>query len=165
MIWFAYRTAPQKELLAERILRSRGLPCLVPVETKWRKIGMTRKKKPRDNPMMIGYIFVGLERAEYWPALFIFKGLIQSVVGSSLGVPAKFSADQIDRLRLLSGKRVEHIRSVDTHRAFRPGDHVAMFGGIEARIEEIHGDKARIVFELLGKVQVQEVPVDRLEVA
>lgn len=60
--WYAIQVVPQKEFVAQEIMRRQGFVTYVPVEYRWRKWNKyTKKKEKRRFPMLPRYLFVGFE--------------------------------------------------------------------------------------------------------
>lgn len=161
---YAFRVAPQKELAAVDILNRRGFQAFTPVEQRWRRRSASRHdKSAKTYPMMVGYIFVRFETPYEWPALFNFS-MVKSIVGFG-GEVARFSDRQIAQLKEISGCTIAHKLSIDTRRkSFAAGDIVRVDRKpVEVKIEEVRGERARVIFALLGSTREQWVPVHRLE--
>ncbi|MBA2125073.1 hypothetical protein DLM45_02380 [Hyphomicrobium methylovorum] len=162
-------TTPQKEFAAEMVLRRRGHDVFVPVETKIRRSrSRERKRIAVTYPMMRSYVFVGFEGEPPWYDLARLA-VIQGVVGFD-GKPAPISEAAIAKLKSLTGQSIPHGRSVNTHKALRPGDmaeitHGAFFGRI-VKVVGLRGRKATIMMELFGgATEVATILLESLEAA
>ena len=163
---YAFWVSPQRELAAQKILRARGYDVFVPVETKFYRRKHAKKREEKTYPMMVGYIFIGFDDPSDWPAVMRFD-VVKSIVGFG-GCPSRFTAKAMLYLHGLSGESIAHKASVNTRKSFAPGDMVSIergaLKGTSCRVESVRGQKARLVFELLGCPSI-EVPVDALEAA
>ena len=183
MIWYAIRTAPQRELtLAGRhdengvwlpgLLEKRGYQVFCPTEVKFRKTILKGRRVsiPKLYPMFLGYCFVGGKFS--WLELMA-ENHVQGVVGfpdeHGNRRPAPISESEMDKLRAMSGGLVPHRRSVNTHRAFRVGESAAIAVGPFAHqivtIANLHGSKARVFLNLFNVTREVEVDLDVLDVA
>ena len=126
--WYAFRTPPMKEFVAEEVLNRRGHDAFVPVEWKWRRGPPPRRIRQRVKcPMLVRYVFVGFGARPPWYDLSK-SPVIQGVVGLD-GAPARIAQESIDYLRRLSGTHVPHMRSYNPRRSFSPGDEAQITGG------------------------------------
>lgn len=157
-MWFALRTAPQREHKAKFLLGQRGLDVEVPTERRFLRRRGNFKGGERFYPMVIGYVLVrARDGALPWHLVFNdeTKPYIKAVVGVS-GLPAPIEDGAIERLRAMSCNGVPYESSINTRRAsFSVGDAVVItkgpLRGIEAKIEDISECRASIVVEMLGK--------------
>jgi transcription antitermination factor NusG len=166
MDWFAFRTAPRKELAVEDILRRRGLNAFCPTETKWRSTGRGRRM-PHDYPLLPRYIFAG--GADPWAIVKSLDGRGLLGVLTVADVPAPIPDEAIKRLARISGGLVPS-KTTRVHRAFQPGAKVEItagpFRGWIVPVDSIKGEIAKVLLPMFGGA-VQEVPVklDCLEAA
>jgi len=170
-MWYALRTAPQRENKAKALLTERGFEAAVPTERRFLRRSRGRKIE-RTYPMVVGYVLVrACERDMPWNRIFdsASKPYIKSVVGCA-GQPALIADEPVARLVGMSSSAIPYQSSVNTRRAsFQPGDPVQIsdgpFRGHEAKIEDISECKAQIVVTLLGKSHTIGVDLGALTAA
>lgn len=168
MNWYCLRTAPQKEIALAEILRDQfGLSTFCPIETRWRRVpGTVRKRRPVTYAMLPRYMFV---RCDYpWEIIRAHRHRgIQGVVGID-GRPAPISEQAIERLIRISGTLVP-TNTAPIRRSFNVGDQVEIvsgpFRGHLVPIESINGRAARVLMQMLGGETEVEIPLDQLEAA
>lgn len=167
MIWFAIRTAPQRELAVEAMLRRQGYDVFCPLETKLRKSISKGRRVVREvtYPLFVRYIFVGGKFS--WLHLMAERH-VTGVVGFD-GRPAPISDAEIRRLRAMSGTAVPHRHSVNPHRALRTGELAEItagaFAGQVVKVDGLHGTKARIFVNLFGSIKSVEIDAANLVAA
>lgn len=170
--WYALTVPPQKEWVAEIILRRVGVPCFVPVEFKTprkrrRFARRTELPQVKRYPMFNRYVFAGFSGII---PLFDLRELriIQGVVGFD-GRPFAIPQLAIDRLMQLSGTSVPWRSAPNPHKSFRVGDkaHVTdgMFTDHVIRIVGLSGEFAQFMGQMFGKHQKLKVPLAFLEAA
>lgn len=158
-MWYALRTAPQREHKAKHLLTERGIEAVVPTERRFFRRTRTRhKSQERTYPLVVGYVLIRADGG-YVPWHLIFTAqtapYIKAIVGFG-GRPAPIDDEPVNRLVLMSSSGVPYQNSVNTRRAsFSPGDPVQVtdgpFRGLEAKIEDISGCRAQIVVSMFGK--------------
>ena len=163
MTTFAFRVAPQKEFLARDVLDRMGFNAFFPIETRYRRSNGRRKATERQYPLLVGYILMSFEGGCIpWHHLSMLR-FLKGVVGVA-GVPAPISQSALERMRVSA----PHETSVNTRKSFRKGDTVkttGAFDGVTMHVEEVRGDKARVMLGLLGAVREATVKLQRLEAA
>lgn len=167
MIWYALRTAPQKEYTAQMLLDRRGIRTFLPVETKWKRVSR-HKKEPISCPSYPRYLFVGAEKQFPWHDVLRMKGLPVTGVVTVNGLPAPIAPSAIEKLAKLSGNCFR-TRETRVNKSFVPGDMVRVpetyFEDWSIPLISIKGKMADVLIDMLGEKRVVQVPVDRLEAA
>ncbi len=165
MTWYAFRTVPQRERTAAEILASRfDLATMLPLETRFIRRSDGTKKKEKSYPALVGYVLADLPHDAPWYRILNLDCII-SVVGFD-GRPAPLNTASVERL-----SRVNHITSSVPNRrkSFQKGDHVCATSGplygMETRIEDIRGCRARVIVELLGSRREVEIHLSQLQAA
>lgn len=166
MTWYAFRTVPQKERAAQGILASRfDLATLLPLETRFiRARRRNATKKEKSYPALVGYVLADLPHDAPWHRILNIDCII-SVVGFD-GRPAPLNTASVERL-----SRVNSITSSVPNRrkSFAKGDTVCAISGplhgMESKIEDIRGCRARVIVELLGSRREIDIPLDQLQAA
>ena len=167
MNWYALRTTPMKEFAVEQILRHRDVTCFVPIETKWRRVGAKKKRKPIKCPMLPRYVLMLSD--DPWAVVRHMQGRGVSGVVCFNGQPARIPQHSVDWLARSTGTAVPN-RSARVHRAFAPGDKVEIvsgpFQGWCVELKEIKGEVGRVMLKLFGNKE-RPVPIrlDQLEAA
>ena len=163
MTWYAIRTAPQREIAVEAMLRRKGYDVFLPIEVKSKRMGK-KKYVAVTYPMFTRYMFVG--GGFSWLHLMAERH-VTGVVGFD-GSPAPISDTEIAKLRNMSGD-IPHRHSVNPHRALRTGElaeiQTGPFAGQVVKIEGLHGNKARIFMNLFGVRKLAEIELSKLEAA
>ncbi len=167
--WFAIRTAPQRELAVEAMLRRKGYKVFLPVERKIKTGRAMRGKRMavvhRVYPMFTRYLFIGGEFS--WLHLMA-ENHVTGVVGFD-GCPAPIANAEIERVRAMSGSNIPHRFSENPHRAIRTGELAEIsfgpFAGQIVKVEGLHGRKAKIFLNLFGARKSVEIDVANLEAA
>lgn len=164
--WYCLRTAPQRELVLEALLRDYGLRTFCPVETKWRRIGMKQKRTPYAFAMLPRYLFVSGD--DPWAIIRAHRHRgVQGVVGVA-GRPVAIPERAIERLARISGAPIP-TRSTPIRRSFAVGDKVEILAGpLAAQIVEvarIKGRTAEVIISMLGGDRPAEIPLECLEAA
>jgi transcription antitermination factor NusG len=165
--WYPLIAAPQKEFKAEADINSRGLTAFVPREVKMRRVSPhSKKRKAVEYPLMMRYVFVGVEKGTMpWHDL----RQIDTIVGAVRfnGAPVRIRPSEIEALRKHNGQVVPYIASVSTHRAFQVGE-VAVVAegalkGSSVTVDGVSGETATITLEMLGSQRQTTVPLEMLE--
>jgi len=170
--WYAILVSPQKEAAVQEILARKGILTYCPMDFRWRK----RNKFAIDKdllsfPMMPGWVFIGMNAdAEPWYHVYRLS-LVRSVVGYEgcpFAIPTKAMTDMVRKFR--NGVvRPEEERFMRSNKEFKAGDIVRITGGplrsFEARVIEIEGPVARVMFELFGISKPVPVSTELLEPA
>lgn len=168
--WYCLCVQPQREYVAEHVLRQLGIVAFVPTEMKHlrnprRRRRQNFKPKKRAYPMFGSrYLFVGYQ--DLLPAFELSQiHLITGFVAID-GRPAVFPAEAIEHLARIS-KNVIHRRSTpNPHQAFVAGDRVEVmagpFNGHVVEIGKVRGNLASFCLELFGKVHAVELPLECL---
>lgn len=165
-LWFAIRTAAQRERAVELVLSRKGYAVFLPLEFKTRYRGKSRGARKEHQiialPLFPRYLFVGGEFN--WPELMSERHVV-GVVGFN-GRPAPIRDEEMNRVREIASS----LPTLEPKkRSPRVGDLVKINGGAFAghvvKIEGLHGRKARIFMNLFGSRKVVEIDAANLEAA
>jgi transcription antitermination factor NusG len=153
-MWYAFRVTPQKEFATVDVLRRRGVNATVPFEVKFlRRHGSQKKKLEKAYPLLVGYVLADLPGPHSIYGVMNLSYLIKSVVGFN-GMPAILNQCQVERMLAQSGQQIANRQSVNTRKSLAKGD--MAFHASEAyqnhpvRVEELKGERAKIMVTLLG---------------
>ncbi len=165
--WLAFRVPPQKERIAETIAKQCGFNAVVPTEIKTRGRRVRKSKKEVKYPIVNGYLFMRFDGPCDWLGLSRI-----SIIRSAVGFDGRLSIiedPQMQRLLKRSGKQLPHLHSANTRRSFAIGETVEITNGPLinnlVKVEDVVGEKARIVFKMLGVERSVEVPLGVLDAA
>lgn len=169
-IWYAFKTAPQREFSAEHLLKAKGYKAFVPFEYKYRK-GMGKQRqiitRPVKYPMINSYCFAGFDDVAPW--LDLSRLTVLTGVVAPHGRPARLTQHDIDCLKRICQALTPHTTGHSPHRAFRVGDRVVVtrgaFAGHSSKVDQVTESTVSMVLDLLGKAHVMAFPVDILEAA
>jgi len=176
--WYALVVPPQKEFVAQKILRRYGLRTFVPVRTEFRHA--SAKAKRRREPKRAvrfavspRYVLAGFKPgAPLWFDLFSLP-VVSGVVGGMDGRPLLLPNREVLRLirRTATGINAPDAqRFMRTHHEFAVGDDVRVmdgpFEGMVVPVVGIGTGLARLGMNLFGgAVDGVELPLDMLEAA
>lgn len=163
--WYALRTPPQKEFIAQELLTQKGLVTYCPTDKRWRRRNRFQKQKE-----LIGYamiprtVFVGFEPGiPLWFDLFRLP-CVSSVIGIN-GEPKRLDNQGMSNLitKYANGiQRPKEEQHMQTGKEFSAGELVRIvsgpFEGIVVPVHEIRGREARVFLDLFGAKH--EVSVD-----
>ncbi len=170
--WFALRVPPQKEQVAQVILRRKGLATFLPVHREWRRRNKyTKVKELRTYPLMPRYVFTGFsKRVPMWFDVFNLP-LITGVVGIG-GRPMKLDQDGMERIMGLYQNAIDAPKEqkwMETHKEFSEGDTVQILGGsfdgLVVPVLGIDGPNAKVLISLFGGERSVNIAVDQLVAA
>ena len=178
-MWYAIRTAPQREkALAgcfnakgewiKGILERKGYDVFCPYESKTRRSrGSKGKRFTVTYPMFNGYIFVGGDFS--WAKLMEENHVIGFVKMFPSGLAAPVNQSEMARLRSIDGAAIPWRKACNPHKALR-ADEVAIikygeFAGQEIRIEALNGQTADAMLKLFGGEVRLKIRLDALEAA
>lgn len=166
MTFYAIRTAPQREITVEAMLRRKGYDAFCPCEVMMRRTRHKRKTLvPVSYPMLTRYVFV---RFPFSFLHLMAERHVTGVVGFD-GAPAPIADSEIERLRNMSADAVPYRHSVNPHRALRVGELAEIqsgaFQGQIVKVEGLHGAKAKIMMNLFGTRKLVEIATENLEAA
>jgi transcription antitermination factor NusG len=169
--WYALLTPPQKEFVAQEILKRQGVVTFVPFESMWRKHSRyARDKVLKHYPMMPRYVFAGFkpEIDVAWYDIFNLN-IIAGVVGLN-GTPKKINGVPDLIARFKNGlKRPDAERHMRTHKEYKVGDTAVIrdprFLDRVVVVEDIKDGHAFFKIELFNGVRELSLPLDRLEAA
>lgn len=169
LVWYAGVTAPQKEFVAERVLKSLGVECFVPSRREWRRpnryVGI---KRGVHYPVVPRYVFLCVEDANWKP---VFQtGYVRGVLSRN-GEPLEISSGDLDKLRKMGRTAPGAHRWMRTHREFQVGEYVRLVEGPfkdwefqVLAIDEATG-KAKIDADILGAKRSMVVDIEQAEKA
>jgi len=157
-MWYAIRTAPQREMTVHAMLRRKGYTVYLPVEEKPCRSRKPAQKATIHVPMFSGYIFVQYPFS--WPHLRSERHIIGAVSVTNDGIASPIADDQINRM--ISGS-MAYLAKVKASkpRAVATGDLAKIaYGylvGQTVTVTNLRGRKARVFLALFGR----EVEISR----
>ena len=167
--WFVLCVPPQRELVAEHILRDAGFAVFVPTKVEFKfanKIARCKGvKTERILPIMPRYVFIGMnEHTPGWAGVFRFE-IVTSLIWFD-GKPYEVPHDPLRRFmwRHSAGEfsAPDHHRYMQTHREFEEGADVISDLGIEGKVTKITGNMAKVLIELLGGKHEVDIALEKL---
>lgn len=171
-MWYALRTAPQREQKAKFLLRNRGFEAVVPTEVRFIRRRGNYRAAEKSYPLAVGYVLLK-SPGIYVPWHEVFdagtKPYIKAIVGFG-GRPAPIADEPVESFISRSVEPIPYQSSVNTRTAsFRAGDsvHVAYgpLRGLDATIEDITECRATIVLRMLGKSHPVALELSNLRAA
>jgi transcription antitermination factor NusG len=171
--WYALLVAPQKEFVAQKILRRYGLRTFVPVRREWRRVNkFTADKLLRAFPLAPRYVFAGFKPGvPLWFDLFalpVVSGAV-CICDRPMRLP---TGEVVKMIRKLGGglNAAEAARFMRTHHEFAVGDTVEVtagpFEGMRVPVVSISGPRARVLLSLFGgAVDTIDMALDDLQAA
>lgn len=165
------KAATQQEFTIETLLRDRGFSVFLPTKKVYRrKSKYTKEKHLVTYPLLVGWVFVGWPKGENrWHDLFSCNQVIE-VAGISRRPCPIPQADMHAMFNCWGGPKTrapERERFMRTHHEFRVGDQVKVaegpLEGLEVRVAELSGSRARVILELLGGAREIEIEAMSLE--
>lgn len=168
--WYAFRTAPRKELVAATILERMGLHAFSPKHYRYRRVSRHSKKTvPVEFAIMPGYTLVGVEGSRFpWEKVFSVKrlGTLHSVVGYA-GCPIPLLPEAVAYLRSLSEDDPDMPKHNKHYWTVKTGDFVNVTGGpfwgFGAKIDSMTNKEAQITLSIFGRPTTVNIPLDLLE--
>lgn len=170
--WYVGFVPPQKEFIAQKMLKQFGAYAYLPMHRKWRRANRTtREKKCYAYPALPGCLFFGLEiERERWYDLFNL-GPVRGVLGLH-GKPTALPGARLNAFLEENGDAftvADEQRFMRTHHEFATGDRVNVvdgpFDGRVAEVTEIVNSSAKIWINLLGTQHLVDIGLDQLEKA
>lgn len=146
--WTVFSVQPQREFKAARDYQRAGIECVMPTETRWRRVSnASRKRKPFEVPAMRGYLMTKTdERASRF-------------VGNRIGA---VSDEDINRVRKIGQRETV---SPDRN-GLEIGDPVTVtigpFAEMAGTIERFRGAIALVAMQILGSERTVSVSVYHL---
>lgn len=174
--WFILRVTSQSEAVVVEILARRGITAFAPARSAWRRANRFAKRKQRRwFSLAPGYVFIAFtDGARPWDQVLDAPGLtaVRAVVGVA-GRPAVIPEVVMARLCQRWGvgrfEAPAHHAYQPTRREYQVGDWVEVlegpFAGLEARVEELTGARAKVLLTVLGGVSPVTVPAESLGAA
>lgn len=170
--WYALLIVPQRESAAQEILARKGIISYCPMDFRWRKRNKFAVDKELFSfPMMPGWVFVGMTKGkEPWHAVFTLR-LVRAVIGHDgrpLAIPSDAMTSMVAKFR--NGVvRPEEEKFMRTNKEFKVDDMVRITQGplrsFEAKVVEIDGAVAKVMFSMFGVSKPVEVSTETLEPA
>lgn len=170
--WYAIRTPPQKEFVAQEILTQRGVVTFCPADKRWRRQNRyTKEKQLISYPMVVRYVFAGfIPGVPAWFNLFQLP-CIQGCVGIN-GKPMKLDHAAMEGLlrRYPNGiQRPKEEKYMRTHAEYKAGDLVRIcdgpFDGMIVPVHELKGRDAYVFMDLFGAQHKIKIDAGLLEAA
>jgi transcription antitermination factor NusG len=164
-VWFAMQTPPQKEGAAVKLLPEAVIEAYVPREMRRvRKHRRGKATKLLSLPMIPRYVFVRfLEEPRLHLVQQPFCPLSQGLV-SFAGVPARIAGEAIAWLRQVEAaggfKQINTVVPIGADVSFRVGP----FTDVRGEVMEVVGERARVLFRMLGAWRSSWIEVSKLEV-
>jgi transcription antitermination factor NusG len=174
LTWFIFRTAPQREIIADKILKRVGFEAYTPVRREYRfanRYARHRKEKTlKKFPLMVGYVFIQLKRNQIGQLFanrsrFGLFDCVKSVVGVG-GRPFDINDEIMQNLIAFHKNRHRapgSYRHMNTHKEFEVGDTVRVVEGpfreFDVVVEEIDGGALTVFFDAFGRVNKTTMPV------
>lgn len=177
MDWYALLVPPQKEFVAQEILKRQGYLTFVPFEKKWRyRSRYSRDKELRDYPMMPRYVFTafrpvdgeGRRLVPLWLRIFNLQ-IVKGVVGLN-GEPKRVKGVPALIRQYRNGlRRPDEEKFMRTHKEYAAGDLAVIkdprFMDRIVTVDRLEGGKAWFRIELFNEEVELSLPADRLEAA
>jgi transcription antitermination factor NusG len=157
-MWYVYAVASQRELQVKETLAELGFGVSVPMEIKMRKRAHSRRRVPKSEPLIRGYVFVNVPSDLGWWHILHMRH-INSIVGMG-GNPIAIDGNWLDSVSMKNDKKESRLN-------FEPGTRVEVVGGPAAghlaKVIEASGEFASIYFENLGNLGNIKVRLEHLE--
>lgn len=177
MDWYALLVPPQKEFVAQEILKRQGYLTFVPFEKKWRfRSRYSQGKELRDYPMMPRYVFAAFRPVDddgralipRWFDIFNLQ-IIKGVVGLH-GVPKRINGiPALIRTYRNGLRRPDEEKFMRTHKEYAEGDLAIIkdprFIDRIVTVDKIEDGRAWFKIELFNEQIELSLPADRLEAA
>lgn len=172
--WYAVRTPPPREFVAEEILEKFGYAIICPVLGKKMRVSRhTKKRRDIEVPLLPSYVLMGFKGDPDWHKLFSF-GRRQNLVVAVCGFGGE--ARVIPERSMNWIARMMHTANVDVvdaqehglgHQGLAPGDRADVlagpFQGHVVKIDELSGSRVTCLVELFGGKQKTKIAVDNLQ--
>lgn len=172
--WYAFRTVPQKEFIAQEILKRKGMATFVPVETVYRHANKFAKarcepKEKRSYPLVRGWLFIGFKPG-IPPFYDVFNlNVLTRVVCDDEGCPVPMLKKAMGEFMERYADGIVHPteeRFMRTHGEFAIGDLVRVIDGpFEDHVFSADRIEDRVAFmrhEILGKLVDVPITLDNL---
>lgn len=177
MDWYALLVPPQKEFVAQEILKRQGYLTFVPFERKWRhRSRYTKEKELRDYPMLPRYVFTAFRKTgedgnslvPKWLDLFRLQ-IVKGVVGLH-GEPKRINGvPELIRKYRNGLKRADEEKFMRTHKEYAAGDLAVIkdprFMDRVVTVEKIENGHAWFKIELFNEEMELSLPAHSLEAA
>jgi transcription antitermination factor NusG len=169
LVYYAFRVAPLKEFIVERILKDLGYKTTVPSEIKLvRAARHVKRKVERRYVIMSRYVFLGFPANEEppWGPLIRLQ-IFQCIVCATPAQPVKISEEAL--LKVLKDPAQGLADLVNIHKGFAVGTRVVIqsgaFVGFESVVEQIDGNTAMLTIQIFGRPTVVHISLDELSAA
>ncbi len=163
MIWYALRTAPQKEFNAADAVKLMGGNSIVPFEIQYRRAQGKHSQaivKKVKSPLIPGYCFAGFHYAP-WQEIRAEDTIIGVVTMD--GYPARLTANDLLCLNAMHKDAFRHSRH---NKAFQVGDSIRITEGPmldrESILHKIMSDKVQVEMQPFGKVTIPVKSIERV---
>ena len=182
LCWYALQVPPQKEFIAQAILKRKGVDSYVPVRKEWRRRNKyTKTKELRSFPVAPRYVFAGFpRRTPLWFDLFALP-VINGVVGIE-GKPMRIPYEDTSKAKDGGENRPglariirtypngivapKEQRFMVTHGEFSAGDVVEVidgpFEGRRVPVIELKDGDAVVGTWMFGAAHEITIPVEKL---
>lgn len=168
--WYALLIVPQKEAAAQEMLARKGITTYCPMGFKWRKANkFSADQDLYSHPLMPGWVFAGMPRdCPPWHDV-VSLALVRAVVGFDgypIEIPKAAMSTMVGKYR--NGVvRADEVDDLRPKRKLRAGDTVKMLEGpmrsFTAKVVEMNGSVARVMFSLFGMSKPVEVAAEAVE--
>lgn len=160
MTWYALQIKSQTEFMTERKLSDLYHEDNVFLPVEHRTVRRSRRSKKmtiRTLPMIRGYIFIRFPGLVPWSEILSLSVVIGVVSAGSFVL--SINEATMDRLRGMSGQDVDNLSP------FKPGDKVLVrdMNNLAVDVTHVDGDRAKILFQFLGREMETVVGTDKLE--
>jgi transcription antitermination factor NusG len=160
--WYVLRTQSKRELAAHEMLRDRGITSMVPMEHRLvRPSRHSKRRELRSRPLMFGYLFLRAEAELPWQEIRDVPD-IRGFIAQD-GEPYALPPSDVERLLSLSSVSAA---DNDPDKPIRPGDEAVIisgpFAGRTIKVDDIVGQRVRMLMEIFGSTKIVELPVAAL---
>lgn len=164
MIWYALRTAPQREFKAADAIMRMGGKTITPYEIQYKRTQGKGGKpivKETKTPLITGYVFAGFDYAP-WRKIKEDDKIIGIVTID--GVPARLTSSDLSCLNTMHKNAFRLSRH---NKSFQPGDKIRImegpFLGQDSILRKIMSDKVVVDVMAFGSAVKATVPVKSIE--
>lgn len=175
--WYAFSVRPQKENAASEVLRRYGFVAYVPMRERLVLVNRHRKtREARRFPIVPGVVFAGrdheIDAEILWRVLGRDRWNVVNAITAlvSVGGQCEIPAYQIKRMVKANGDDEREVMRVRVEKRFHEGELVRVMDGspwegFVAPVEEIRGERARLMLHLFGRETPADISLDLLEAA
>lgn len=160
--WLILTVPPSKERAAEVMLSAAGLTIFLPTEMRMRRVSRhANRREPREYPSLPGYVFLGIRDFIPWNEIRRYR-IIQTILGLN-GYPICLEEEAMQSMLGAMDEATAPPRQIAV------GDHCRVlsgpFVGQRVKIEEIKGDRVRIIISAFGGDTPAHIHVEKLQIA